>query len=329
MRCWRQAYTEQRTIELRMPGAKYGPMRVQRGGDLDLPAEFYRAEDIIKTESAKHPEDPKWLHAQAKAYILEWKYDNAIRELDHALERKPDDPRLLSDKAIALFERAQKNSPNSTMDYGEAAQQFSKVLEIRPDDSVALFNRAIVYRESGRYDEAISDFEHYLALDQAGPWADEAKDELQQLKKKIKPHQDSLNEPLAPPDIFAGLARDPSGIAKLNERIEDYQDIAIRTWLPEAYSPNAVPAVRNDAIAALHALGKNSGVPTPRPVVESSTLVRRRFARISRGPECLCMMRILNPQQVIGRTLARMPYVLLIGLQPQKIVPANCAPKQN
>jgi CHAT domain-containing protein len=251
-----QAYTEQRTIELRMPGAKYGPMRVQRGGDLDLPAEFYRAEDIIKTESAKHPEDPKWLHAQAKAYILEWKYDNAIRELDHALERKPDDPRLLSDKAIALFERAQKNSPNSTMDYGEAAQQFSKVLEIRPDDSVALFNRAIVYRESGRYDEAISDFEHYLALDQAGPWADEAKNELQQLKKKTKPHQDSLNEPLAPPDIFAGLARDPTGIAKLNERIEDYQDIAIRTWLPEAYSPNALPVVRNDAIAALHALGR-------------------------------------------------------------------------
>lgn len=252
-----QAYSKKRTIELRMPGAAHGPMKVQRGsGDLDLAPEFYRAKDIIETQSAKHPEDPAWLQAQARAHILEWKYDNAIRELDRALEQKPDDPGLLLDKAIALFERAKKNSSNSDIDYGEAAQELSKVLEIRPDDSVALFNRAIVYKESDRFDEAIADLEHYLTLDQEGPWADEAKDELQQLKKKIKPHRDSLNEPLAAPAIFAGLSRDPNGIAKLNERIEDYQDIAIRTWLPEAYSPDAASAVRNDDIAALHALGK-------------------------------------------------------------------------
>lgn len=252
-----QTFTEHRTIELRFPGAAHGPMRVERGsGNPDLPVQFYVAEGTIKRELAKHPEDSNWLQAQARAHILEWKYDNAIRELDRALEQKPDDPRLLLDKAIALFERAQKNGPNSTMDYGEAAQGFSKVLEIRSDDSVALFNRAIVYRESGRYDEAISDFEHYLALDQAGPWADEARDELQQLKKKIKPHQDSLNEPLAAPYTFVGLAREPNGIAKLDERIEDYQDIAIRTWLPEAYSPKTLPMVRNDANAALHALGR-------------------------------------------------------------------------
>src|SRR5262249_55727164 len=52
-----QAYARQRTIELRMPGAAYGPLRVERGsGSRDLPAEFYRAKDIIKTESAKLPE---------------------------------------------------------------------------------------------------------------------------------------------------------------------------------------------------------------------------------------------------------------------------------
>lgn len=249
-----KAFTKKRTIELRFPGAAYGPMRVERGsGNKDQPTEFYEAEVIIKRESGKHAEDPKWLQAQAQAALLQWDYEAAIRNIEDALMFKPEDPELLQTKAMAYFERAEKLGPQAAIDYGEAAEDLSKALKKTPDDPVALFNRAVIYDKIHLPNEAIKDLEHYLRVDPSGPWADEAKERLERLKKIVKAHDDALAEPLADPATFLRLMGDPAAVAHIDERIEDYQDLAIKEWLPAAF-PTAGKTKSPEAFSALRAL---------------------------------------------------------------------------
>ncbi len=255
-----QAYTEQRTIELRMPGAKYGPMRVERGPQArDLPQQFYSAQTIIKTELAKHPEDPAWLQAQAKAHLLEWDYENAIRELDHALRKKPDDPGLLLDKATALFQQVKQakaaGSP-ADIDYSQAVQLLSTVLKKKPDNFVALFNRAIIYEEMHLPKDAIEDLNRYLTIDSTSEWANDARERLERLQRQLQTHLEALATPLADPATFMRLANDPHSVNRLEQRIEDYQEIAITDWLPSAFSSDMnASAARKEQLEALHALG--------------------------------------------------------------------------
>jgi CHAT domain-containing protein/tetratricopeptide (TPR) repeat protein len=252
-----QAYTEQRTIELRMPGAAYGPLRVELGnGRRDLPPSFYTAQGIIKTELARHPEDPSWLQAQGRAHLLEGDYEKAIKDLDAALIVRPNDPGLLLDKATALFQRAEQLGPEARIDYGEAAEDLGEVLKKLPKEPVALFNRAIVYEKMQAYDQAIEDLNRYLNVDPAGPWSEEARDRLRRLKGLVKKHEDALAVPLADPTMFIRLASDQTGLAQIEERIEDYQDMAILKWLPEAFAATAQPKSANHEYGALKALGK-------------------------------------------------------------------------
>jgi CHAT domain-containing protein len=250
-----KAYTQKRTIELRFPGAEYGPIRVERGaGNKDQPTEFYEAEVIIKRESGKHAEDPNWLQAQARAALLQWDYESAIRDIEDALMLKPEDPALLQDKAMAYFERAEKLGPQGAIDYGEAAEDLSKALKKTPEDPVALFNRAIIYEKIHLPNEAIADLEHYLRVDPSGPWSAEAKERLDRLKKMVKAHDDALAEPLDDPATFLRHMGDPAAVAHIDERIEDYQDLAIKEWLPAAFPVTGRTSKSGEAFSALRAL---------------------------------------------------------------------------
>lgn len=247
-----QSYRQHRTIELRMPGAEYGPIRLERGnGSIDFPPEFYEAQAIIKRQSAKHPDDPVWLHAQARVHLLQWNYVNAIKELDDALMLKPDDPDLLLDRATALFQRAEKSGRPSAIDYGEAAEDLSRVLKQKPDDAVALFNRAIIFEKLFALNRAIADLNSYLAIDGNGPWADEARERLERLRKMVQAHDRAQAEPLVSVDIFTRLAGNPDALVQLDSRLEDYLEVGIREWLPLAFT---LKTGSSDSVTALNAL---------------------------------------------------------------------------
>lgn len=248
-----QAYTEQRTIELRMPGAKYGPMRVQRDADkrIDLPTPFYIAQGVIKTHLAKHPEDPAWIQAQARAHILESNYKDAIEELDDALLLKPNDRSLLLDKATALFERAEKESP---LGYSEALETLSLVIKQNPNDVVALFNRAIVYERISAPDDAVADLSRFLSVEPSGPWADEARQRLERLQKQIQTHGQAESEPLYEINEISKLAGDPEVLKHVDVRIEDYQERAIVDWLPTLFSAGSPLQDGSRALAGLRVL---------------------------------------------------------------------------
>ncbi len=248
-----QAYTKQRPFELRMPGADYGQSKNERGGGQgkrDLPPEFHLAESIIETELVKHREDPVWLQAQARAHLLEWKYIKAEEELDDALMQKPDAPGLLLDRATAFY---QKGKQEGTIYYSDAINDLGKVLKQNPDDPIALFNRAILYQEWPIPDKAIDDLNHYLRVDPNSAWAEEARERLKQLEKLVKGHE-RASEPLASPQAFATLSGTPAGVDGLDQRIEGYQQIALQSWLPQAFSSNSKTEERQKALEASRAL---------------------------------------------------------------------------
>ena len=184
------AYTEQRTLELRIPRAAYGPVRQVRGsGDsrLDRPPALLEGEARIARELEKEPASPVLLQAMGRANLLVWNYDAAIGSFERALKLQPDSPSLMTDLASAYFERAEAN--HDAAGYGAAADLLSRALKAAPDDPVALFNRAIVYERMHLYDRAIEDWQRYLRVDSGSSWTPEARKRLadvEQSKKSVK-----------------------------------------------------------------------------------------------------------------------------------------------
>jgi CHAT domain-containing protein/cytochrome c-type biogenesis protein CcmH/NrfG len=237
-----RAYTEKRTLELRFADAGYAPLRVQRGPAASFTARsaaLLKAEALIASELASHPDDPAWLQASARANVLEGKYDAAVESLQRALELQPKSPELLADLGTAYFQRAQ--SEDRPEDYGAAFEYLSRVLAQEPDNAIALFNRAIVAEHQFLYQQALEDWEHYLKLDSRSEWADEARNRAESVRSKLKEHDRGAATPLLSPDPIGG-ATNSDVSAEVDRRVEQYLDVAVRSWLPQAYPERGKPA---------------------------------------------------------------------------------------
>jgi tetratricopeptide (TPR) repeat protein len=181
-----QAYAEQRPIDLRFPGAAYGPVRQERGESgpsrsrMDEPPQLLEAEIQIARGLARHPQDAGWLQAKARADLFEGHAQLAIDALQQAAALRSPDASLQIDLATAYFERAgtDPNPAQQAADYALALQSLNAVLDKNPNDLVALFNRAEVYQQLKKYSEAAADWRRYLQLDPAGEWADAARQRL-------------------------------------------------------------------------------------------------------------------------------------------------------
>ena len=232
-----QAYSEHRTLEVRIPGAKYAPLQAQRGtqgSDFDKPQSLLKAEVLIGENLSKNPNNPVWLQARARADLLDGNYDSAIKSLQRALETQPNSASLLTDLGSAYFVRA--DSADRPIDYGNAIESLGKALAKSPDDPVALFNRALASDRMFLYTQEVDDWEHYLRVDLQGEWSDEARRRLTALKEKLQQHEKTLSEPLfTPAQIAQGGASDATVQEKIDRRIEEYLSLAVVKWLPEAY----------------------------------------------------------------------------------------------
>ena len=178
------AYTAQRTFDLRIPGARYAPLRLERGSDrsrLDHPSALLDSEARIARELTKRPRSAVWLAARGRAELLERDYDSSIATLEQALAQKPSSVPITIDLGSAYFERGE--SRRSDVDYSLAAGTLSRVLQAKPDDAVALFNRAIVLERLHQYDRAMEDWQHYLRVETDREWIGEAKQRIADLER--------------------------------------------------------------------------------------------------------------------------------------------------
>jgi len=254
-----QAYTEHRTLEVRIAGAKYAPIRVERstgGSNLDKSSTLLKAEALIGENLGKNPNDPAWLQARARADLLDGNYESAIKSLQRALEALPDSPGLLTDLGSAYFLRAE--SADRPLDYGNAIEAFGKALDKSPDDPLALFNHALACERMYLYTQAVDDWEHYLRVDPQGEWSDEARQRLLAVQEKIKQHEKSQAEPLLSPKEFVAAVASPDGSSHIEPRIERYLDQGVQSWLPETIVRGGSPSDTRRALELLAGILKNN-----------------------------------------------------------------------
>jgi tetratricopeptide (TPR) repeat protein len=211
-----------------------------------------KAEALIATELQSHPSDPKWLHAQANADILEGKYDAAVDSLRRASELDPQSPAILTDLATAYYQRAEQEDKKE--DLGAAFEYLSRALKMRPDDPVALFNRALVSEQQFLYQQALDDWDHYLRVDPTSEWAEEARNHVASVREILKRH--SHIAPLLSPAAVASVSGSEGARgAGIDRRIEEYLQEAVGSWLPQAF-PEERASANPDALRALFFLAK-------------------------------------------------------------------------
>ncbi len=245
-----EAYTEQRTIEMRIPGAAFAPVRVRRGGQssrLDNPQALLDAEAIISKKLAERPTDPVWLESRARTELLEGNYNAAIESLQKALALQPKSGPLLADLASGFYERG--TALDRPADLGHALDLLGKAIALSPREPAVLFNRAIVAERLFLYSQAAEDWREYLKLDPNSTWSEEARLRLKQVQEKLQNHTRERNLPLLqPPSLARALANqnDPTTLKSVDERIEEYYHAAILEWLPAAYPQQT--SLRNETV---------------------------------------------------------------------------------
>jgi CHAT domain-containing protein/tetratricopeptide (TPR) repeat protein len=236
-----RAYSDERPLELRMAGARHAEFKVERGAKeslMDRPASLIVAEALLSVQMGSHSSDSRWLHAKARADLLDGKYEAARESLTRALQLSPKSPDILIDLATAYSQKG---------DYAQAFEYLSQVLALRPDDPVALFNRAIVGEQLHLYRQSLDDAERYLQIEPRSDWASEASKRVNDIRSKLKKHDQSHATPLLSPAQLATSAANPNLRAEVDQRIEEYLNDAVVSWLPRAYpekSSQADPAAR-------------------------------------------------------------------------------------
>jgi tetratricopeptide (TPR) repeat protein len=180
-----QAYTEQRTMEYRWPGAEWGPVRVTRGSGqsaLSRPTSQLEAETILAEHQASNSagtsaatfKDPKWLTARAEAELLDNQPQLAITDLTQALSANPGSSDI--ELMLAIAHAQQGDATDDTTSRRKALELLNKVISQKtPPDPVTLFNRALVYQRLNIPERANADWEELLRTEPKGAWADQAR----------------------------------------------------------------------------------------------------------------------------------------------------------
>jgi CHAT domain-containing protein/tetratricopeptide (TPR) repeat protein len=227
-----RAYTEQRPFEYRIPGAGYAAVRQERGvkSSFERPLELNEAVSKIGGELQKNPEAVKWMELRARAEMLERDPEAAIATLQHALERKPDDPDLLAELGMGYALRAESRSDRA-VDYGYAIDYFERARRAKPNPHETVFNLAVAYEQMNSVEEAIGEWRQYLTLDASGPWHEEAQRRLSGLEQKERVRQAALerisdkNPDRLLQSIDKGEVVEP----------EEYLNVVVTEWLPRRW----------------------------------------------------------------------------------------------
>jgi len=189
-----QAYSQNRTVVLRIPSAGYAPFRGQLGSSQSLlsPNTSHRnaAEQAIRSACRNKSDETQCLLWEARLNLLDLRYRAAFTALD-GIQGKPESHDLLLNRAIALFEEATAGtdvkSPESL--YAQAAEELSKVLKQSPNDPVALFDRALIYEKLQMMQSASADWQALLKVEKDAGWRNEAKAHLDDIDRKKKPER--------------------------------------------------------------------------------------------------------------------------------------------
>jgi tetratricopeptide (TPR) repeat protein len=118
-------------------------------------------------------------------HLMNKKFNNAIEDLNYAIEKNPDltfayfnranalvamtdyiqSIGMSNESVVSLRPGETKNKNEVIVDYSSAIKDYSKVIQIDPSFYFAIFNRANAYAKSKQFKKAIADYDWALQLD--------------------------------------------------------------------------------------------------------------------------------------------------------------------
>ncbi|MFN2393311.1 MAG: CHAT domain-containing protein [Pyrinomonadaceae bacterium] len=187
----RLAYRGERPVEARTTANfDYAPLLNTRGGMKPALEETARrrAENFL-LNATENSTDAKARQALGLLFLTEKKFDEALIQFNLALKSAPGDATLHNDLGAVLLEKAKQAETEERFDESMenkalSLQAINRALEIDPVMTEALFNKALVLQKMPAPEQARTAWNKYLEKDSASPWADEARKNLELLRRQ-------------------------------------------------------------------------------------------------------------------------------------------------
>jgi CHAT domain-containing protein len=191
----KSSQTERRAVEARAADFKYAPIIEFKGARPENAdnADQEIAKLSLLNEVKKNPSAASY-HALGLVYLFEKNFDEAIRQLELALQSEKNDARLYNDLGAAYLEKGKsiaekpesKNSEpsgESYKSYSSALDNFTEAIRLNNSFPEPLFNLALTQQYMGLYQQAKLDWQQYLKKDSGSQWADEARHKLRLIEE--------------------------------------------------------------------------------------------------------------------------------------------------
>ncbi|HEY7546731.1 MAG TPA: tetratricopeptide repeat protein, partial [Blastocatellia bacterium] len=197
----REVYRSNRPLQARVSMLDYARSAAERGGEPYIDDRRRRRAELIISEEVEDRPTPQAHHALGVVYLADRQFDQAIKEFQAALNDDPKNARLYSDLGVAFFEkgkldRSKGESDLANKELTQSLEWLNKALSADGSLLEALFNIALLHQMILPH-QAEEDWRRYLEKDSTSPWAEEARENLEQLqnsKRTSKSNEQILQE---------------------------------------------------------------------------------------------------------------------------------------
>ena len=169
----------------------YAPLTVTRGNEQAVTDEKARTRaERYLLYATENSTDAKAFHALGLFYLAEKQFDKALSEFNTALKFAPNDAEIHNDIGAVYLEKAklakdQEKGDEVIGNLALALKSVNQALEIDGSLLEALFNKALILQKTPLLtNQAREAWEEYLKKDSTSRWADEARQNLEFLKKQ-------------------------------------------------------------------------------------------------------------------------------------------------
>lgn len=178
----KEVYKNHRSIESRIADFTYAPFISTRGEEGPAGA-------------ATHVEPWAQSHrARGLVYLLNKRFDKAIREFENALVQEPSNAKLQSDLGAALLEKGKEDLEEDRRrsefagkpieELSRGVEHIHKALDLDASFKEAIFNLGLLQEQLGLRFAARDSFSKYLEVDANSGWAYEARERISRQDEK-------------------------------------------------------------------------------------------------------------------------------------------------
>ncbi len=179
-----QAQTEQRTIEMRWPGAQWSDFSGTMGSDhSSTPRSLMEADEALSKVPVTELRQDKWMRARAEKEIAAGNPSAAVTILESAARSASASVELRLDLAMAYFVEG-KQTHDSHL-YESSREVLDKILQQEPGNTVALFNLALVLQQLNVLDQSKKYWMIFLKTETDAGWRNEGKEHLNKVQELL------------------------------------------------------------------------------------------------------------------------------------------------